>query len=442
MTLNELKDCTAAAGVVGAGGAGFPTAVKLAKGADTLLINGAECEPLLYTDRVLLRRELPRIIAGAAQIRKATGIGRSLLCIKQHTAMALGFTDGQALDTALTVCCLPDVYPMGDEVILTYQALHRIVPPGGLPLQVGVLVQNVETVYNIARAAEGIPVTETWLTVAGAVSEPFVTTVPIGTPVSTLLDAAGITVPEDCVLVEGGPAMGNIVDLASAVVKKTTKGLCILPRHIPAITGKLSQNRQVNTHAAANCCQCTLCTDLCPRALIGYPLEPHKVVRSTLPAAVEHPEQFLSAQLCSGCGVCELTACCQGINPRRVYAQIKGILAQNKLRYHGDGTVTPHPDRDYRMLRVERFCRRIGVAPFDRVAEYRPVTLPSPLTLTLPLRQHVGAPATPLVSVGDAVAAGQCIAAANGTVSAALHSPVTGTVTAVGAAAITLKQEA
>lgn len=83
-------------------------------------------------------------------------------------------------------------------------------------------------------------------------------------------------------------------------------------------------------HASSNCCQCTLCSEMCPRALIGYPLRPHKIVRTSLSLVEEMPEAFTEAQVCSACGVCELTACCQGISPRRVYAQVKGILAKKQ----------------------------------------------------------------------------------------------------------------
>ena len=166
-------------------------------------------------------------------------------------------------------------------------------------------------------------------------------------------------------MIDGGPAMGPIINPDTAVITKTTKGLLILPKTIPAITSKLATNRTVNTHATANCCQCRLCTDMCPRALIGYPLEPHKIVRNSIQMMEQYPEQFTEAATCSGCGVCELTACCQGISPRGVYQQVKGILAKNKLRYQHKGELKADPDREYRMLPSERFKQRIGVAKYD-----------------------------------------------------------------------------
>lgn len=186
-------------------------------------------------------------------------------------------------------------------------------------------------------------------------------------------------------------------------------------------------------HASSNCCQCTLCSEMCPRALIGYPLRPHKIVRTSLSLVEEMPEAFTEAQVCSACGVCELTACCQGISPRRVYAQVKGILAKNKLRYQHKGELTVDPDREYRMLPSDRFMTRIGVAPFDAVPDFLPDGY-VPSRVTLPLRQHVGAPAVPAVQAGDTVPGpGDVVAAAAGVVSANIHASVSGRVVSVGA---------
>lgn len=429
MTVSELKNCIADAGCVGAGGAGFPSAVKLADGADTLLINGAECEPLLYSDFALLKSHLQDVVAGAEIILESTGIAHAFLCIKEHTAHRLDLSDGQSLSSKVAVKCLPNVYPMGDEIILIYQVLGRIVPPAQLPISVGVIVFNTETVYNICRAVrDQLPVTEKWVTVGGRVQQPFVTVLPIGTPVRDLMKWHGITLPDDCVMINGGPAMGAIIRPDEAVITKTTKGLLILPRDNPAVASKLATNRTVMTHATANCCQCTMCSDMCPRALIGYPLSPHKIVRNSVAMIEEYPEQFAHASVCSGCGVCELTACCQAISPRRVYQQVKGILAKNKIRYQHRGELTPDPDREYRMLPSDRFMRRIGVDIYDSgIPDFLEKEC-RPDRIELPLRQHIGAPATPIVKVGDTVQAGQKIASAEGAISAPIHSSVDGTV--------------
>lgn len=239
-------------------------------------------------------------------------------------------------------------------------------------------------------------------------------------------------------MINGGPAMGGIIDPNTAVVTKTTKGLLILPKELPIIAGKLSSDRVVLSRASSACCQCTLCTEMCPRALIGYPLEPHRAVRSATHHVEENPEDFVTATLCSGCGVCELAACCQELSPRRVFQEMKGILAKKGLRYQHKGEpVKVSPERDYRLLPNERFKTRIGVAPFDRVP-----TLDDsawlPTFVTLPMRQHVGAPAVPTVKVGDTVKKGDVIGQAGKGVSAMIHSSMDGKVLAVDEQSVTI----
>ena len=186
----ELKQIMKNAGIIGAGGAGFPSYAKLAEGADTLLINGAECEPLLYTDYTILKRELGTVLDGISAVLGSTDIKRAVLAIKEHTARRLDFSDGEELDTGIRVRVLPDVYPIGDEVSLIYESLGRLVNPAALPITVGVIVYNVETMYNLGRAVKfGEPVTKKWLTVGGDIAEPAVIRVPIGTSFEDIFEA-------------------------------------------------------------------------------------------------------------------------------------------------------------------------------------------------------------------------------------------------------------
>ena len=150
----DLKSILQKNSVVGAGGAGFPSYAKLADGADTLVVNGAECEPLLYTDYALLQKEMPMVLAGIQAVLDFAKIPQGLLCVKEHTAKRLRLTDGTRLAERITLKTLPDVYPMGDEISLIYQATGRVVKPGNLPITAGVIVLNVETLYNAALAVK------------------------------------------------------------------------------------------------------------------------------------------------------------------------------------------------------------------------------------------------------------------------------------------------
>lgn len=430
MTLTELKKIVSEAGVVGAGGAGFPSSFKYTEDADTLIINAAECEPLLYTDFYILKREMAKVVGAAEVVMDACGMTKGYLSLKEHTAHRLGLEDGQKLSDKLFVKQLPNVYPMGDEIVMIYETIGKVITPGSLPITAGVVVNNVETLYNVYNAVYGgAAVTEKWLTVGGDVKKPCVLKTYIGTPVSELLEELGVEVPETHVLIDGGPAMGNIINPNTAVITKTTKSLLVLPRTIPAVATKLMKNDIGLKRAASSCCSCSRCTDLCPRHLLGYPLDPHKIIRAATAGDID-PELYSNAQLCCACGVCEIVACCHELSPKRIYAQIKGLMAKNKIRYtHKGGEVKPNLERAYRMLPSDRFQQLLGVAKFDKgVPEFLKDFDFMPSRIVLGLKQHVGAPASVSVKAGDFVCTADIVGAAAEGISANIHSSIDGKV--------------
>ncbi len=440
MELNELKTLLQKAGVVGAGGATFPTYVKLAPGADTLVINAAECEPLLYTDLTLMELYMDRVLSGIRTVMDAAGIPAALIGVKTSKAKVLHWTQGQQLAEGIRACLLPDVYPMGDEINLIYEATGRVVPPGKLPITVGVIVMNLETVYNIHMACyENRPVTEKWLTINGNV-KPVVVCVPIGTRVSELFRRLGIRVPDQHVVIDGGPSMGRIVDVQTAIVTKATKGLLILPRDIPAVISKERPMRTQLAIASSACCGCSRCTDLCPRHLLGYPLEPHKHIRVTSVSEEVNPESVLSASLCCACGICEIAACCQSISPRAVIADHKKVLGQAKMRFTApdDQKYEASPERANRMMPSARWMQLLGVDRYGQHPEYIPEKLNFD-HVEIRLSQHIGAPSVAQVAVGNPVSAGQMIASAAGGLSVAQHASIDGTVVAVDANRIVIE---
>ena len=425
----ELKEIMKEAGIVGSGGAGFPSYAKLADGADTLVINGAECEPLLYTDYILLHKEMPMVLAGIAATIEYAHIPHALLCVKDHTAKRLKLADGARLADRITLKILPDVYPMGDEISLIYQALGRVVKPGNLPITSGVIVYNVETMYNVALALKRKEnLTMKWLTIGGNVEQPIVVKVPIGTPIAELFEKNSITIPEGHTVLDGGPSMGKIIDPESAVVTKTTKGLLILPNLSPAIESKYLDGPKSIARAETACCQCTRCTDMCPRNLLGYPLEPHKMVRTAKGVATVMPEMVVSATLCCGCGICETLACCQGISPKAVINEYKVLLAKNKMRYVAKHDVEVSPEREYRMVPSERWANVLGIGKFDKVAKYIGEQTAYDRVEIL-LRQHIGAPSVAIVNDGDYVQKGDKIAEAAEGLSLPQYASISGRVT-------------
>ncbi|MBO7297141.1 MAG: NADH-quinone oxidoreductase subunit J, partial [Clostridia bacterium] len=125
----KLKSILQKCGVVGAGGAGFPSYGKLTDGADLLVINCIECEPLMYTDYELVREKLPEIVQGAQLVMEHTNIKRAVVAIKAYRAMTLGLADSQELAPGICVKTVPNIYPMGDEINLIYQVTGRLIKP-------------------------------------------------------------------------------------------------------------------------------------------------------------------------------------------------------------------------------------------------------------------------------------------------------------------------
>ena len=141
-------------GVVGAGGAGFPAHVKAASRAEYAIANGAECEPLVHKDVELMKRHAAEAVAGLRLMMAATGAKQGKFGIKAKNRAAMEAVRGELGGAAIDIVSLGDFYPSGDEYELVYCATGRLIPPGGIPLQVGCVVNNVETLHNVARAAE------------------------------------------------------------------------------------------------------------------------------------------------------------------------------------------------------------------------------------------------------------------------------------------------
>ena len=427
--MQELKNLMREFGIVGAGGAGFPSYAKLAEGADLLVINGAECEPLLHTDYVLLRNEIDMVLTGILEVIAHTSITKAYIGVKAHNVERLGWHDGERLAEGVFVRALPDIYPIGDEISLIYEATGRLIKPGKLPITEGVIVYNVETMYNLGRALRfREPVTMKWLTIGGEVKAPTVIKAPIGIKVSELFERLNVAVPEGYTVIDGGPSMGTVINPRTYCINKTTKGLLILPDTTQAAMSRKTNVKMAVARAETACCQCTRCTDLCPRNLLGYPIEPHKMVRTAMGAAEAMPTMVLSATLCCGCGVCESLACNQGISPKAVIENYKKVLAKNKLRFDIEGNYSVKPEREYRMLPYKKWMSVLGISRFDKDADFSG-EMKDFSRVEILLTRHIGKPSIPVVKDGDYVSEGELIAEAAEGLSLPQHASMSGRVT-------------
>src|SRR5450759_4338840 len=193
MLSEKLREC----GVVGAGGAGFPTYVKAQSQVEFMIANGAECEPLIHKDAELMKHFPGEILAGMSLMIDATGARQGKFGIKTKNAESLEALKHSLKDDRIEFTMLGDFYPSGDEYELVYSATGRLIPPAGIPLDVGCVVNNVETFLNIANAEKGIPVTKKFLTVTGTVKKPSSFFVPIGTSFREVIEHACLLYTSD-----------------------------------------------------------------------------------------------------------------------------------------------------------------------------------------------------------------------------------------------------
>lgn len=428
-----------AAGVVGAGGAGLPAHVKADASVDTVLVNGASCEPLLMSDPHLLEHEIETVLSGLKTLMDCTGAQKGVVCLKgKHREAMRRVREAVAAEDKITVFELGDFYPAGDEHVLVNEVLGRVVPERGIPLQVGAVVGNVESLYNMALAMLDRPVTHRYLTVTGEVVKPGVLKVPVGTPVSDVLDRAGGPRVAEYRIVDGGPMMGKVLPDAGRPVTKTTSGLIVLPPDHNVVARKIMDPERLRRITNTVCCQCSLCTDLCPRNLLGHSLHPHKLMRVPKGLAAESPAAR-EALLCSECGVCEKFACPMQVSPREVNAQLKQALMRDGVRWEaGPRELKPSPFRESRHIPTARLIQRLGVAAYDTHPHYCGEL--EPRLVKIPLRQHIGAPAVCVVRPGDRVKCGDLVGEIpEQSMGARVHASIDGVVTSVDDGTVIIK---
>ncbi len=435
--MNDISEMARAAGVVGSGGAGFPTHVKLAGEAEIYIVNGAECEPLLKVDQQLSKKYGAQLVRGLELAMQAVGAREGIIALKAKYEEAIT-TITPLLKSNMRIHILKDVYPAGDEVITIWMATGRRVPPAGLPKDVGVAVNNVLTLINLARAVDdGTPVTTRTLTITGAVAKPITVTVPIGVSLREVLAMAGGVTVADSAYIDGGPMMGKLVTSLDAPVTKTTGGLIALPASHILIRRRTQSERSILEMARTTCEQCLLCTELCPRHIIGHELPPHLIVRSVNYHHFGNPSTLLSALTCSECAICEAWACPVDISPMRLNQMLKVQLRKENVRY--TGPLHPaDPMAEHRLVPVSRLIAKLAISEYNRKAPLDESPY-QPARVVLPLRQHVGAPSIPCVSVGDRVQAGQLLAEiAPNALGARIHASIGGRVESATDYAITL----
>ena len=275
------------AGIVGLGGAGFPTAIKLTPNhqLDTLVVNGAECEPYLTCDYRLMIERTDDIYKGIKYVAKVLGIERVIIGIESNKPKAIeAFSRYDDLD----VVVLRKQYPMGSEKHLIYVTTGRKVPVGKMPFDIDCCVQNVKTLIACYEAIEhNKPLTETVITVSGkGIKTPKNLLAPIGTPIEELIEYCGGKADDVIKVVAGGPMMGKALASLTHFTRKTDSGfLC------------LSAN-ETDTREPSNCINCAMCARNCPMRLM-----PMYIEACAIAGDFESAQKY-GAMNCIECGLC------------------------------------------------------------------------------------------------------------------------------------------
>ncbi len=423
-------------GVVGAGGAGFPTHIKLDSKPDILIMNAAECEPLLHKDIEMLKNYSSEAILGLEMAMEVTHAKKGIIGIKNKHHQLIELLKKKVKGTHIEVIEVADVYPAGDEITLVYMTTGKVIQPGQLPISVGCVVQNVETLYNISLNK---PIVDKYISIAGSITEPATIKVPVGTQYSDILDHFDITTANYRIR-SGGLMMGTLEEDTNLVVTKKTGAIIVLPQEHHCITmyERFATDHNTDQIAKAGCDQCYFCTEFCPRYLLGHPTRPETAMRNRMFTREEMPMIDLGSFSCCECNLCTMYACPEGLDPKGAIVIEKRILAREKADWDGP-QVSEHPMYDYRLVPTKKLMQRLDVLKFEDSGPLTHLDI-LPDIVRIPLSQHIGAPTEAIVENGQAVKKYDMIARSESKISAPLHASIDGVVQEINDKEIIIKR--
>jgi cobalamin reductase len=431
MTLSDIKNL----GIIGAGGAGFPTHIKLDSSPDTVIMNAAECEPLLHKDMQLLLNYPDEVLHGFDIVMRLTGAKQGIIGIKVKHKEEIKLLRSK-INSNIELIEVEDVYPAGDEITLIYMTTRRLVQPGALPISVGCIVQNVETLYNIGINKS---VADKFISVAGAVEEPQTIKVPVGISYKDILSQFKITV-SDYVIRTGGLMMGVLENDLNNIVSKRTGAIIVLPSDHYCVTmyRRFSTEHATDIIAKAGCDQCNFCTEFCPRYLLGQPVRPETAMRNRMFTREELPLIDPGNFACCECNLCTMYACPEGLDPKGATVIEKKLAKEQQLKWNGSGIMV-HPMFDYRKVATKKLMQRLDVLMFRDEGPLKDFSF-VPATVHIPLNQHIGIPADPVVKPGDIVNKYDLIGKSGGKISSNVHASIDGKVVSINKSEIIIQR--
>lgn len=213
----------------------------------------------------------------------------------------------------------------------------------------------------------------------------------------------------------------------NTLITKTTNAIIVLPQE-HYLARRMEKNLEIERRRASSaCCQCRACTDLCSRHMLGHPIEPHLVMRAVGQQDLSDLKIYMNTAYCSGCGICENYACPQGLSPRSIIQQFKSGLRAAGVKVEKREPALVEWDRDLKKLPVHRLAKRLGLAGYDTAAPFEE-NIARIDRVRIPMSQHIGAPALPIVEEGEKVTKGQLIGQPAEGLSTGIHASIEGVV--------------
>lgn len=426
-------------GIIGAGGAGFPTHIKLNQTVDYYIINACECEPLLEVDKFLLRNFSDEIVKAIDCVADFLGAKNVCIAIKSSYKEEIQYLKKsiEKENSNIYFKEMDSFYPAGDEHIIVYEVTNKPIAERGLPLDNSSVVNNVYTILSIYNAVfKSEKLIYKYISVAGEVSEPLILKVPIGTPLRYILNNISITC-DDYAVIMGGPMMGNIYTDDSQIdnlyISKRSGGIIILPKNHYLVTRSNLSVDKLKLTTKNYCIQCKFCTEFCPRYMLGHNIKPHHVMKNLLletdfKTDEEYIEAFGDAVNCSECGLCELFACPMFISPRQVNQYVKSQIMKKGLNIPRKLDTFVHKDYNYRKVDTNRLIARLQLSQYKVDKKIKDVLELDPNIVSISLSEHMGKHSIACVNIGDIVTKGQLIAKCDGDFSINLHASINGKV--------------
>ena len=401
------------------------------KNIHTIILNCAQYEPIIHTSKLLLEKYAREIIRTFVKIGETFKIENIIVGAGRADIDIIEILEDIVSDfPSVQLKVYDGAYPAGDEYVLTYELTGQIVAADSSPIEEGIAVFNVESVYNMYKELDSdVHESHKWVCVTGEVEKPVTLRVPIGTKAVDVVKQAGNITCDNPVYLIGGPMSGTLGSKHTRI-DKTTDAIIILPEDHQVIYTKKTNSSIELKRAGSSCCNCMRCTELCPRNLLGHPVDPHGFIRAASYKDMGNLDKFLNTMFCSSCGLCEMYSCIQGLSPRLLLTEYKKGLKENGIITVKATQNDVEEDRKYRKISIKRLTSRLALSRYDKLAPLKEIKWPD-INVRISLTEDNDETAKPVVKTNDLVTEGQIIAVYDDENKFPLYSGIDGIVTEV-----------